>query len=166
MSLTPSEINQILAALQDSEWDEATVAIGDVRIAVARGGAEISVSSGPRDPATNVAHKKSEAGTAEKAEEAVQPLTRIVAPTPTEGITIVTSPSVGLFWRSPEPGAPPFASEGSEVKEGDILCIIEIMKLMMNVTSTVSGTVQQFHLENGSTVEFGSPLISILSNEK
>jgi biotin carboxyl carrier protein len=68
---------------------------------------------------------------------------------------------VGVFWRAPEPGAPPFVEEGAEVQAGQALCIVEIMKLMQQITADVAGIVTAIHTENGGQVEFGTPLFSI-----
>ena len=65
---------------------------------------------------------------------------------------------VGTFYRASAPGAEPYASEGDVVKEGQILCLIEAMKLMNEIESKVSGRVVKILVENGSPVEFGQPL--------
>ncbi|MCW3019493.1 MAG: acetyl-CoA carboxylase biotin carboxyl carrier protein subunit, partial [Solirubrobacterales bacterium] len=75
---------------------------------------------------------------------------------------LATSPSIGVFWRSPEPGAPPFVELGATVGPGDTLCIVEVMKLMQQVVAEVAGTVTRVHAENGGEVEFGSPLFTIV----
>jgi acetyl-CoA carboxylase biotin carboxyl carrier protein len=73
----------------------------------------------------------------------------------------LTSPMVGTFYRSGQPGAEPFVSVGSQVQVGDTLCIIEAMKLLNEIEADVSGTVRQVLVENGSPVEFGQPLFVI-----
>jgi acetyl-CoA carboxylase biotin carboxyl carrier protein len=73
----------------------------------------------------------------------------------------VTAPSVGLFWRSPKPGAPPFVDVGDEVRADDTVCIVEVMKLMNHVRAGVAGTVRAVHPENGQMVEHGDPLFTI-----
>lgn len=73
----------------------------------------------------------------------------------------VTSPMVGTFYRSPSPGAKPFISVGSEVKVGDVLCIIEAMKMMNQIESDKAGVVKAILKENGQPVEFGEPLVII-----
>ncbi|MCX7809067.1 MAG: acetyl-CoA carboxylase biotin carboxyl carrier protein [Deltaproteobacteria bacterium] len=76
-------------------------------------------------------------------------------------IVVVTSPFVGTFYRAPAPGAPPFVEVGSEVRPGQVLCIIEAMKLMNEIESEVSGTVMEILVENGKPVEYGQPLFRI-----
>jgi acetyl-CoA carboxylase biotin carboxyl carrier protein len=73
----------------------------------------------------------------------------------------VTSPMVGTFYRSAQPGSPPFVDIGSQVKEGDTICIIEAMKLLNEIECDKTGTVKAILIENGQPVEFGQPLIII-----
>ncbi len=68
---------------------------------------------------------------------------------------------VGTFYRSPNPGAKPFVDVGSEVKVGDVLCIIEAMKMMNQIESDKAGVVKAVLKENGQPVEFGEPLFII-----
>jgi len=74
---------------------------------------------------------------------------------------VVKSPMVGTFYRSSAPGSPAFIEVGSNVKEGDTLCIIEAMKLLNEIDSDVSGVVTKILVENGQPVEFGQPLFII-----
>ncbi len=74
---------------------------------------------------------------------------------------IVKSPMVGTFYRSSAPGSPAFVEVGSNIKEGDTLCIIEAMKLLNEIDSDVSGVVTKILVENGQPVEFGQPLFVI-----
>lgn len=74
---------------------------------------------------------------------------------------VIKSPMVGTFYRSSAPGSPPFVDIGSQVKEGDTLCIIEAMKLLNEIDADMSGVVTQILVENGQPVEFGQPLFVI-----
>ncbi|MDY7545392.1 acetyl-CoA carboxylase biotin carboxyl carrier protein [Glaciimonas sp. CA11.2] len=74
---------------------------------------------------------------------------------------IVKSPMVGTFYRSSAPGAGVFVEVGSEIKEGETLCIIEAMKLLNEIEADVSGVVKKILVENGQPVEFGQPLFII-----
>jgi len=75
--------------------------------------------------------------------------------------TTITSPIVGIFHRAPSPEAPPFVEVGSSVKKGQVLCIIEAMKLMNEIESDTDGTILQILIENGHSVEYGEPLFRI-----
>ncbi len=73
----------------------------------------------------------------------------------------VTSPFVGTFYRSASPGASVYVNEGQAVKSGDVLCIVEAMKLMNEIEAEFSGKIVQILAENGQPVEFGEPLFVI-----
>jgi acetyl-CoA carboxylase biotin carboxyl carrier protein len=76
---------------------------------------------------------------------------------------IVKSPIVGTFYRSPEPGAAPFAEVGTRVKKGQVLCIIEAMKLMNEIESDYDGEIVKVYVENGQPVQYGERLFAIRS---
>lgn len=73
----------------------------------------------------------------------------------------VPSPVLGVFYRSPEPGAPPFVKVGQQVVVGDTIGLIEVMKMFSGVTVPVSGTIVQIFVEDGSFVEFGQLILRI-----
>ena len=77
------------------------------------------------------------------------------------GTHVLTSPIVGTFYRSPSPDAPPFAEVGSRVKKGQVLCIIEAMKLMNEIESDIDGEILQIFPQNAQAVEFGEQLFAI-----
>lgn len=89
-----------------------------------------------------------------------------VAPTPAPTApqqtgTPLTSPMVGTFYRAPSPGADPFVKVGDTVKKGQVVCIIEAMKLLNEVEADMDGTVKEVCVENGQPVEFGQSLFII-----
>jgi len=73
----------------------------------------------------------------------------------------VKSPMVGTFYRSSSPGAKPFVEVGSQVKEGETICIIEAMKILNEIETDKSGTITKILCENGQAVEYGQPLFVI-----
>lgn len=79
----------------------------------------------------------------------------------TSHLYTVTSPIVGTFYRAPSPDAEPFVEVGTRVKKGQVLCIIEAMKLMNEIESEVDGIVVRILVENGQPVEYGEPLFLI-----
>lgn len=84
------------------------------------------------------------------------------APTaPQQTGTPLTSPMVGTFYRAPSPGADPFVKVGDTVKKGQVVCIIEAMKLLNEVEADIDGTVKEVCVENGQPVEFGQSLFII-----
>jgi len=165
MDVSPADIKLILSTLQNSEFDQAEVVIGDVRIAVARNGMALGAA-----PAAETAKPVVTASAADPvpAAAAVTPATTppaVVAPgaaaAPSESAHTVESPSVGVFWRASSPGAAPFVEVGQEVAAGDTIGIVEMMKLMNNVAAGVDGVVTAIHVENSGSVEFGTPLVTI-----
>jgi oxaloacetate decarboxylase alpha subunit len=89
----------------------------------------------------------------------VAPAEPAAAPTPTGHI--IESPMVGTFYRAPAPGEPAFVEEGARVENGQVLCILEAMKLFNELTSEVAGDVVRILVEDGAAVEFGQPLFEI-----
>lgn len=162
MSLSSREIKEILAILEDSGWDEAEVSIGDVTLAVSKGGAGASLSpAGPPPPSLPAATPPAPAPAPAAAVDGAPSAAAPSAPAPAGGGHVIASPSVGVFWRAPEPGAAPFVEQGAQVAVGQPLCIVEIMKLMQQVIADVAGVVTAIHVGNGEQVEFDTPLFSI-----
>ena len=108
----------------------------------------VAADPGPRPEAPGVGAPV--AGPASPAEEAGG-----------NGLAVVKSPIVGTFFRSPDPNAAPFVSVGDHVKLGQVLCIIEAMKLMNEIECEVAGEVVKVHHDNGQPVQYGEPLFTI-----
>ena len=77
-------------------------------------------------------------------------------------IKVVESPMVGVFYSAPTPGAAPFVGVGSHVKKGDVLCIVEAMKLMNEITAETDGEVVDICVNDGDVVEFGQTLFKLV----
>ena len=88
------------------------------------------------------------------------PVEAPAAPAPSEG-HVVKSPMVGTFYRAASPGEKPFVDVGDAVEPGEVLCIVEAMKLMNEIEADAAGTVKAILVENGQPVEFGQPLFVI-----
>jgi acetyl-CoA carboxylase biotin carboxyl carrier protein len=84
-----------------------------------------------------------------------------VPETPVPAGHVVKSPMVGTFYRAASPGAKSFVEIGSQVKEGETICIIEAMKILNEIESDKTGTITQILGENGQAVEYGQPLFVI-----
>ncbi len=76
-------------------------------------------------------------------------------------LAVVKSPIVGTFYRSPEPGAPPFVDVGATIKKGQVLCVIEAMKLMNEIDAECDGEIVSVYAENGQPVQYGERLFAI-----
>ncbi|MGB0034511.1 MAG: acetyl-CoA carboxylase biotin carboxyl carrier protein [Candidatus Acidiferrales bacterium] len=85
---------------------------------------------------------------------------------PSEDLHIVKSPIVGTYYSSAGPGSEPFVAVGARVEQGQVLCIIEAMKLMNEIESDVAGEVVKIFVENGQPVEYGEPLFGIHPHRK
>jgi len=83
-----------------------------------------------------------------------------------EDVHLVKSPIVGTYYGAPSPGAEPFVTVGSKVEAGQVLCIIEAMKLMNEIEADVAGEVVRIFTENGNPVEYGEPLFGIRPHRK
>lgn len=83
------------------------------------------------------------------------------ATTSTEDLHIVKSPIVGTYYGSPSPGASPFVSPGDRVEKGQVICIVEAMKLMNEIEADAAGEIVKCLVTNGQPIEFGQPLFSI-----
>jgi acetyl-CoA carboxylase biotin carboxyl carrier protein len=75
--------------------------------------------------------------------------------------TTIESPMLGVFYRAPSPGAPPFVDVGTRVEADTIVCLIEVMKMMNSVAAGVAGTIAEIHVENAEAVEYGQPLFRV-----
>ena len=84
------------------------------------------------------------------------------APAPVAAGHVVNSPMVGTFYRSPSPTSPPFVEVGQTVKIGDVVCIVEAMKMMNQIEADKAGTIGAILVESGEPVEFDQPLFSIV----
>ena len=89
------------------------------------------------------------------------PTPAVPAADPDAGLHIVKSPIVGTFYGSPSPGAAAFVSPGDHVEKGQVICIVEAMKLMNEIESDASGEIVKCLVSNGQPIEFGQPLFSI-----
>jgi acetyl-CoA carboxylase biotin carboxyl carrier protein len=135
------ELTRRLAALLDElSLSEVEVEAGDIRVRVQRAAA---LAPAPVIPAL-------------AAEE--RPL---VADTVSPALVTVEAPMVGTFYRASSPTADPYVQEGDVVKEGQVLCIIEAMKLMNEIESKIGGRIARILVENGHAVEYGQPLFLI-----
>ena len=136
MELNAQAMKALLDAFDRSDWQEMTVTVGGDSLRVSRQ----ATGDGAAAPAPTAPGPEAAA--------------------PGAG-TVVSSPSVGLFWRAPSPGAPAFVEVGAHVAAGETVAIVEVMKLMSHVSAPVAGVVTAIMVENGATVEYGEPLITI-----
>jgi acetyl-CoA carboxylase biotin carboxyl carrier protein len=174
-------IRALLDAFDASDWQEMEVTIGEDQLRLSRqaaangrpaaGPAVGQHSAGPAQAAREDASEREREGGAALGDSAppdaaareakVERGDREAARNGSVQGEPVRSPSVGLFWRAPSPGAPPFVDVGSAVQAGDTVGIVEVMKLMNHVIAPVAGVVSAILAENGAAVEYGETLVAI-----
>ncbi len=159
MTMNIDELKQILEIVREHGIAEFEFEREDVKLRVRTNGLEVM---------PDLAASRAVAVSAPAA-AAAAPIPRVApAPTPVAGaleegveLAIVKSPIVGTFYRAPEPGARPFVEVGSPVKKGQVLCIIEAMKLMNEINSEYDGEIAAVYVENGQAVQYGERLFAI-----
>ena len=157
--MNQKEIKELIELLVEKDIAEFEIERGDVKLHIKRGGMQVAA------PAVQVAPAAASAAPAETVAAPAAPKPAAVAPLPTAdddaGLHIVKSPIVGTFYEAASPGAPPFVAVGDAVKEGQVLCIIEAMKLMNEIEADASGEIVKQFVNNGSPVKYGMPLFGI-----
>ncbi len=157
-------VRDLIKAVEASDIEEVTVEDAGMRITIRKGARTLSdsgfvqapfVAGSAASPAAPVSNSTTGAG--EVAGVAVE----VAAAAADDSLHRVTSPMVGTFYSSPSPNDPPYVEVGSHVEVGDVLCILEAMKLMNEVVSEVSGTVQAVLVADGQPVEYDQPLFAI-----
>ncbi len=145
------KLKKLIDLVEQSGIAELEITEGEERVRIARVGAQgpVQIVGTAPQVATPMLAGPSATASATPA-EAEEP----------EG-HVVKSPMVGTFYRAPSPGAPTFVEVGSQIKEGETLCIIEAMKLLNEIESDKTGVVKAILVENGQPVEFGEPLFVI-----
>ncbi|MEZ5290312.1 MAG: acetyl-CoA carboxylase biotin carboxyl carrier protein [Vicinamibacterales bacterium] len=149
--MTADEIKALLELVQAHDLAEFEVEDAGFKLRVKRGGPHIVTHVVP-----------AAAPVAAAPPPALDAPVAAPAPVPdgTE-LAIVKSPIVGTFYRSPEPGAAAFVSVGDTVKKGQVLCIIEAMKLMNEIDSEYEGEIANVYVENGQPVQYGERIFAI-----
>ena len=134
MALSDDDVREILRLIDETELGELRIETEGLSLHVVRG----------------------RAAQAERAED----------PAPTaataDGAVTIDAPMLGVFYRAPSPGAPPFVDVGTRIERDTIVCVIEVMKMMNSVPAGVVGTIAEVHVENAEAVEFGQPLFRVM----
>src|SRR5262252_7178696 len=167
--MNQKEIKELIELLVEKDIAEFEIERGDVKLHIKRSNHATQVVhvATPVVPVASVpaalaAAPAAQHGTATVPEAAKSAAAHPSAPAEGDAnLHIVKSPIVGTFYESASPGAPPFVAVGDPVKEGQVLCIIEAMKLMNEIEADASGEVVKRFVNNGSPVEYGMPLFGI-----
>ena len=148
------KVKKLIELLEASSVDEIEIKEGEESVRISRNtGAPIAMAAPIAAPAmpAPVAPAPAAPAPAPASPEAAAP----------SAATAVKSPMVGTFYRSPSPDAAAFVEVGQSVRAGDVLCIVEAMKMMNQIEADRAGTVTAIHAENGEPVEFDQPLITV-----
>lgn len=146
------KVKKLIELLEASSVDEIEIKEGEESVRISRNtAAPIAMAAPVAAPAMPAP---------------LAPVPAAPAPAPPEvaapsAANAVKSPMVGTFYRSPSPDAAPFVEVGQSVRAGDVLCIVEAMKMMNQIEADRAGTVTAIHAENGEPVEFDQPLITV-----
>lgn len=151
------KIKKLIELLEESNIGELEIKEGEESVRIARNSGTTQYFSAPAP-----------AGYAMPAAPAAAPAAAPVAaaaaaPAAAPAVTghVVKSPMVGTFYRSPSPGSPSFIEVGKHVKAGDVICIIEAMKMMNQIEADKTGVIEAILVEDGNPVEFDQPLVTI-----
>ncbi len=149
---TEEKINRAVELFQSLGLSEITLKDGDFAIELKRSSASSQLGTPAAAPAAAGVPQ-----TAPTAQTLPSPAPAIAPVAAADGVT-VKAPMLGVFYAASAPDAEPFVKVGDRVKKGDILCIIEAMKMMNEITAEADGTVAEIKAENGKIVEFGQVL--------
>ena len=154
------DINKILNLMREHDLAEFELERDGLKIRVRKGGQHVTIAPPAMMP---VAIPAAAAAPGPVAAQAVAAASPGVVPIEAEGVelAVIKSPIVGTFYRSSEPGARPFVDVGDQVKRGQVLCIIEAMKLMNEIESDCDGELSAVYVENGKPVQFGDRLFAV-----
>jgi acetyl-CoA carboxylase biotin carboxyl carrier protein len=148
------KVKKLIELLEESNIDEIEIKEGEESVRISRNGAQ----------AMNMAARAAPVYATPAPPPPPPAAAPAAAPTPPPAAAghMLHSPMVGTFYRSPSPSSPAFVEVGQTVKVGDIVCIVEAMKMMNQIEADKAGTISAVLVENGQAVEFDQPLFSIV----
>jgi len=148
------KVKKLIELLEESGIDELEIHEGEESVRISRHSKQMAVQQPVYAPAP--------APVAAPAPAAAPAASESAPAAPKLNGTVVRSPMVGTFYRASSPEAKPFVDVGQTVKKGDILCIVEAMKMMNHIEAETSGTIESVLVENSHPVEFDQPLFTIV----
>jgi len=151
------KVKKLIELLEESNIDEIEIKEGEESVRISRNGAGLQALAAAQPVYAPAPAAVSAPGA--PAQQAAPPAAP--EPSPASSGHKVKSPMVGTFYRSPSPASAPFVEVGQTVKAGDVVCIVEAMKMMNQIEADISGTVEAILVENGEPVEFDQPLFTI-----
>jgi len=160
--MNQKELKELIEFLIEKDIAEFELERGDVKVKIKRAGEHTIVHSAAEPRFYAVPPASAPVAASPIVAPSGPPATSAPAtPAPEEGLHTVKSPIVGTFYEAPSPGAPPFAKVGDVVELGQVLCIVEAMKLLNEIESDVAGEVVKKLASNGQPIEYGQELFVI-----
>jgi len=166
--MNQKELKELIEFLIEKDIAEFELERGDVKVRIKRGGADFPAAAEPRYIAGPPAHPAPvstptavPAAHPAPASPTAAPPAGTVESEEETGLHVIRSPIVGTFYEAPSPGAPPFVKIADSVAVGQVLCIIEAMKLMNEIESDYAGELVKRYVTNAQPVEYGQPLFAI-----
>ena len=158
------ELKEILQILEEKEITEFELEEQGMKLRIRKAAASPNHSAGPAAPMAlvpTVTPSSLNVALTAAAPPAAMVAASAVPTAEEQGLVTVKSPIVGTFYRAPDPGSPPFVNVSDHVRVGQVLCIIEAMKLMNEIEADVAGEIVKVHHESGQPVQYGEPLFVI-----
>jgi acetyl-CoA carboxylase biotin carboxyl carrier protein len=161
--MNQKELKELIEFLIEKDIAEFELERGDVKVRIKRAGEHTVVHSHGEPRFYAVPPAPGPAPEMGAAPVAAAPVASVLAaaPAPEEGLHTVKSPIVGTFYEAPSPGAPPFVKAGDMVEVGQVLCIVEAMKLLNEIESDFAGEIVKKLAVNGQPIEYGQELFVI-----
>jgi acetyl-CoA carboxylase biotin carboxyl carrier protein len=165
--MNQKELKELIEFLIEKDIAEFELERGDVKVRIKRAGQQTVVHDHgePRFYAVPAAPGPAPELGAAPIAPSVPAAPAPKEPAPPEEFQMVKSPIVGTFYEAPSPGAPPFVKVGDTVEEGQVLCIVEAMKLLNEIESDVAGEIVKKLAVNGQPIEYGQELFAIRPNK-
>ncbi|HKD46044.1 MAG TPA: acetyl-CoA carboxylase biotin carboxyl carrier protein [Candidatus Angelobacter sp.] len=162
--MNQKELKELIDFLIEKDISEFELERGDVKVRIKRGADSHSHPMAHAVTTFTPVHvpvTPAQAGPGAPPPSTTPPPAVETAAAPEENLHIVKSPIVGTFYEAPAPGSPPFVKPGDAIQAGQVLCIIEAMKLMNEIEADIGGEVVKRLVANGQPVEYGQPLFAI-----
>jgi acetyl-CoA carboxylase biotin carboxyl carrier protein len=160
--MNQKELKELIEFLIEKDIAEFELERGDVKVRIKRGKeATVAVSAPGFGPYAVPAAPPPSPEVAAASAASAPPPPPAKASSSEEGLHLVRSPIVGTYYESPSPGSPPFVKAGDMVEAGQVLCIVEAMKLMNEIESDAAGELVKILVSNGQPVEYGQELFAI-----
>jgi acetyl-CoA carboxylase biotin carboxyl carrier protein len=157
--MNQKELKELIEFLIEKDITEFELERGDVKVRIKRGAPEAALLA-PQERIITVQSAAAPAST--MGVPPAPPAPPAAEPTPPpENLHMVRSPIVGTYYESPSPGSPPFVKPGDTVEAGQVICIVEAMKLMNEIEADASGEIVKVLVANGAPIEYGQELFAI-----